>query len=65
MGSITTCKCGFSGCYVICNNCNKPECYPPERRYEGVSWKCVHCYKPFNFMTCDQCYHPIYTKKFE
>ena len=65
MGSISTCKCGFSGCYVVCNSCHKPECYPPERRYEGVSWKCVHCKNPFNFMTCDMCFHEIYSPKFK
>lgn len=64
MGSISECKCGFVGCYVVCNSCNKAECYPPERRYEGVSWKCLHCKNPFNFMTCDVCYHPIYAQKF-
>lgn len=57
MGSISSCRCGFNGCYVICEKCKKPECFPPDRRYEGIAWKCNFCKQPFNFMTCDQCYH--------
>lgn len=64
MGSISTCKCGFQGCYVVCDKCKKPECFPPDRRYEGIAWKCSFCKNPFNFMTCDQCYHASYQQSF-
>lgn len=64
MGSVSTCKCGFSGCYVVCNHCHKPECFPPTQRYEGTAWKCEFCAKPFNFMTCDRCYYEVYRDNF-
>ena len=60
MGSITKCKCDFEGCYVVCNLCQHSECFPPVRFYEGTPWTCVKCKNPFNFMSCDECLHPVY-----
>ena len=65
MGSVSKCKCGFEGCYVVCNNCRNTECFPPSSQYEGVPWCCEKCRQPFNFMTCDQCFHPIYAHQFK
>lgn len=40
-------------------------CYPPGQRYEGLGWTCYKCEKPFSFLSCDECFKPIYTTKFK